>query len=445
MAKPHALVIPSPAQGHVIPIMELAQRLVKQGVKVTFVNTDVTHKQVTSNALKKDGFGDLIQLASISDRLEPWEDTNDHCKLTKSILKTMPENLQELIETINKEDGDKVTCIVADGCMGWAIRVAKQMGISRAAFWPASVCTPASALSMPLNDKMIELSETTPPIKPTDLSWACFDDVGTIEAVFELVKEVVEASKMTEWFICSSTTELESATFSLYPQLLPIGPLLASNRLADQSGHFWQEDSTCLAWLDQQPPCSVIYIAFGSITIFNRSQFQELAISLELSNRPFLWVVRSGMTKETTAAYPDGYVERVGSRGRIVSWAPQQKVLAHPSVACFVSHCGWNSTLEGVTNGLPLLCWPYFADQFHNETYIRDIWKTRLGFNKDEAGIITRGEIKSTVEQLLGENTFRAKLWILKKMLQAVLEKEDAHTKILAISSSGYKIEIQMP
>nr|GEW57572.1 UDP-glycosyltransferase 83A1-like [Tanacetum cinerariifolium] len=133
-------------------------------------------------------------------------------------------------------------------------------------------------------------------------------------------------------------------------------------------------------------------------TIFNQTQFQELALGLELSNRPFLWVVRLGMTKETTAAYPDGYMERVRARGRIVSCAPQQKVLAHSSIACFVSHCGWNSTLEGVTNGLSFLCWPYFVDQFHNKTYICDIWKTGLGFNQDEAGIITREEVNSKIE-----------------------------------------------
>ncbi|PWA73290.1 UDP-glucuronosyl/UDP-glucosyltransferase [Artemisia annua] len=275
------------------------------------------------------------------------------------------------------------------------------MGIRRVCFWPASVTTLASILSfqklidngiinksgVPLSDQIIQLSETMPPIKPENLAWAGFPDVPTIEAIFQLLVQAEEASRMTEWFICNSTTELESAAFSLYPQLLPIGPLLASNRLADQTGHFWPEDSTCLTWLDQLAPCSVIYIAFGSFTIFNQTQFEELAFGLELSNRPFLWVVRPGITKETTVAYPDGFIERVSSRGRIVSWAPQQKVLAHPSVACFTSHCGWNSTLEGVTNGLPFLCWPYFADQFHNETYICDIWKTGLGFNKNDAGI----------------------------------------------------------
>ncbi|CAH1413197.1 unnamed protein product [Lactuca virosa] len=276
---------------------------------------------------------------------------------------------------------------------------------------------------IPINDQMIQLSENMPPLKSTNLPWTCFEDLGTVKAFFQVVVEAVEAASLTEWFLCNSTTELEPAAFSLYPQLLPIGPLLASNRHADQTGHFWQEDSTCLAWLDQQPSCSVIYVAFGSFTIFNQTQFEELALGQELSNRPFLWVVRPGMTKETTASFPDGYVERVGSRGRIVSWAPQQKVLAHPSVACFVSHFCWNSTLEGVTNGLPFLCWPYFADQFHNESYIRDIWKTGLGFNKDEAGIITRGEIKSKVEQLLGDNSFKAKAMDIKEKVTSSIKE----------------------
>ncbi|KAL4568543.1 hypothetical protein LXL04_024157 [Taraxacum kok-saghyz] len=445
MAKPHVLIIPYPAQGHVIPIIELGQRLVNHGVKVTIVNTEVTHKQVISNALKKDGFGDLLQSVSIPDGLEQWEDRSDLCKLTNSILQTMPRKLEELIYTINKEDINKVTCIIADDCMGWAIKVAKKLRIKRAAIWPASVTTLASMLSsqkliddgiinnngIPLNQEMIQLSETMPSIKPTNLWWTRFEDLPTSEAFFEVVKEAAEAARLTEWHLCRTSMDLEPGALSLYPQLLPIGPLLASNRLANQTGHFWQEDSTCLAWLDQQPPCSVIYVAFGSFTLFNQTQFEELAIGLELSNRPFLWVVRPGMTKETTAAYPDGYLERVGSRGRIVSWAPQQKVLAHPSVACFVSHCGWNSTLEGVTNGLPFLCWPYFADQFNNENYICDIWNTGLGFRKDETGIITRGEIKGKVEQLLGENTFRAKAMDIKeKVTSSIGEGGSAHKNL---------------
>ncbi|XP_071704043.1 UDP-glycosyltransferase 83A1-like [Rutidosis leptorrhynchoides] len=446
MSKPHVLVIPYPAQGHVIPIMELAQCLVKQGVKVTFVNTEVNHKLVTSSWLDKVSFGELMEMVCIPDGLEPWEDRADICKLTWSILKTMPTKLETLIETINNEDGnDKITCVIADDCMGWAIKVGNKMGIRTAAFWPASVATLASVLSIPkltddgiinhkgwpLSDEIIQLSEAMPPIKPENLGWVGFKDVDTVEAAFQMLKEAEEASNMSNWFICNSAIELEPAAFNLYPQLLPIGPLLASNRLGNQAGHFWQEDPSCLTWLDQQPVCSVIYIAFGSFTIFDQTQFQELALGLELCNRPFLWVVRPGMTKETTPVYPNGYKDRVGSRDKIVNWAPQQKVLAHPSVTCFVCHCGWNSTLEGVTNGLPFLCWPYFADQFHNETYICDIWKNGLGFNKDEAGIITCREIKSKVEQLLGDQTFREKaLDIKEKVTSSVTKGGRSHNNL---------------
>ncbi|KAL8263786.1 hypothetical protein R6Q59_021916 [Mikania micrantha] len=129
------------------------------------------------------------------------------------------------------------------------------------------------------------------------------------------------------------------------------------------------------------------------------------------------------MIVESTMAYPDGFIHRVQSRGRTVSWAPQQKVLAHPSVACFMSHCGWNSTLEGVTNGLPFLCWPYFGDQFYNETYICEIWKTGLRFKKDEVGIITRGEIKDKIQQLLSDKRFKDKAVAIKESVTSSVQK----------------------
>ena len=155
---------------------------------------------------------------------------------------------------------------------------------------------------------------------------------------------------------------------------MPIGPLPASNRPGNSAANFWPEDQTCLEWLNQQPPCSVIYAAFDSHTMYNQTQFQELALGLELSNMPFLWVVRPDSTSDgKNDAYLKGFQDRMGNRGRIVGWAPQRKVLGHPSVACFVSHCGWNSTVDGVTNGVPFLCWPYFADQFLNGTYICDV------------------------------------------------------------------------
>ncbi|XP_076952726.1 UDP-glycosyltransferase 83A1-like [Bidens hawaiensis] len=441
MVKPHVVIVVAPGQGHVTPATELAQRLVEQVVKVTVINTEAIHKLVKKNWLEKDGCSDELQMVSIPDGLEPSEDRNELGKLLYTMEQSMPSKLEQLIKTINEQDENKVTCLIADFWTAWALQVAKKMGIGRVAFCPASTATLATMMSIPnlihhgsinkqgipQNSEMIRLTEAMPPIKPENLLWASFRDSTSIEDHFRFHSRLVESATIAEWFICNSSAELEPSPFSLFPKLLPIGPLLASNRLVDQVAHFWAEDSTCLTWLDQQPPCSVLYIAFGSITTINQVQFEELALGLELTNKPFLWVVRPGMTKDTTL----GFLDRIASRGKIVSWAPQQKVLAHPSVACFMSHCGWNSTLEGVTNGLTFLCLPYFGDQPYNQTYICDIWKIGLWLKEDEAGIITREEIKSKVEQLLGDKTFKSKaLDIKEKVASSVAEGGSSHTNL---------------
>lgn len=257
---------------------------------------------------------------------------------------------------------------------------------------------------------MIQLSPSIPPMNSMKFAWACVGDQVTQKIVFDLLIKNNYSVKLTDWLICNSSYDLEPGAFSLFPDILPVGPLLASNRLGKSVGYFWPEDSDCLAWLDKQPANSVIYVAFGSFTVFDQQQFEELGLGLELTNRPFLWVVRQDKTANADKAYPIGFKDRVDNRGRMVGWAPQQQVLSHPSVACFISHCGWNSTIEGIGNGVPFLCWPYFADQFLNQTYICDEWKVGLGLSKDESGIITREEIKEKVEHLLSDKSYKERV-----------------------------------
>nr|XP_004306080.2 PREDICTED: UDP-glycosyltransferase 83A1-like [Fragaria vesca subsp. vesca] len=438
MSKPHIVAIPYPAQGHVIPLMELSQCLVNHGFKVTFVNTEFNHKRVM-NARDDESHirNDQINQVPISDGLELWEDRNDLGKLSEAIQRVMPMKLEELIEKINQEEGDKVTCVIADESCGWALEVARKMQIRRVvAFWPASAAALEVIFSIPkfiqegiihkdgavLKSQMVELAPNMPTMKTTDFIWASIGDKTTQEIIFQLMQRSNKTVKLADRLVCNSAfdlepeafTCLEPQAFTLAPNILPIGPLLASSRLGKAAGSFWAEDSTCLEWLDQQSPSSVIYIAFGSFTVFDQTQFQELALALELSNRPFLWIVRPDISE--TTPYPEGYKERVGSKGLIVGWVPQQKVLAHPSIACFLSHCGWNSTLEGVSNGVPFLCWPYFADQFLNESYICDIWKVGLRLDKNESGIIAKEEIKNKVEQVLCDKSYSARASKLKEL-----------------------------
>jgi len=266
-----------------------------------------------------------------------------------------------------------------------------------------------------LKKQVIQLSPTMPRVSTEKLVWVCVGNKTTQSHIFQLMVKNIGSMKKTEWLLCNSSHELESAAFSMAPEIIPVGPLLSCDQLGHSAGNFWPQDLTCLKWLDQQSPNSVIYVAFGSFTKFSPSQFQELRLALELSNRPFLWVVQP---EESKIAYPEGFIERVVKRGRVVGWSPQKKILSHSSVACFISHCGWNSTLESVSNGIPVLCWPYFADQFLNKSYVCDVWKVGLGLEPNESGMMTEGEIRSKIQQILNDEELKARARDLKKKIQ---------------------------
>ncbi|XP_057981433.1 UDP-glycosyltransferase 83A1 isoform X1 [Malania oleifera] len=424
MGNPHVIVVPHPAKGHEIPLMELSRCLAKQGFNITFVNIEFNHRQAGDAMRMRNNLAGQIRLVSVALGLEYGETRNEPGKLIEAIFRHMPRKLQELIEEISASGVGKVACVVADITAAWALEVAKKMGIRLAAFLPAAAAMLAlqysipklvddgviSSHGVPVRNQIIQLSPAMPPIKTESLVWACSGNQTMQKIIFRAMIKNNKALKFADWVICNSVYDLEPAVFDLFPDFLPIGPLL------DGSRHLQPEDITCLKWLNQWPPSSVLYIAFGSLTMFNKTQFEELAFGLELSNKPFLWVVRPGSIDKTADAYPEGFRDRLAARGLVVDWAPQQKVLGHPSVACFVSHCGWNSIIEGVSNGVPFLCWPYNGDQFFNETYICDMWMVGLGFNRDKNGIVTREEIRNKLDQLFDDECLKERALNLKEM-----------------------------
>ncbi|KAL8044181.1 hypothetical protein ABFX02_08G030000 [Erythranthe guttata] len=425
--KPHVVAIPYPAQGHVIPMMKVAQYLAENGLKVTFVNTEFNHQRVTKALSQTGNIHELINLVSIPDGLESWEDRNEHGKLAEATVKIMPKELENLIQEMNRtESDDIITCVLVDFYMAGILPVVEKIGIKRAAFLPAPVALLALTLNVqklvddgivdadgtPLTNQPIQLAPLMPKMSPMNFAWACFPDPSMGKPIFHSIIQNNESAKLIQRLICNSSHELEQPALNFIPNCSPIGPLLpSSHRLGKSAGHFWPEDSTCLAWLDQQPPNSVVYVAFGSFTVFDAIQFEELALGLESTNRPFLWVVRQDTNRdnEIEEAYPAGFAERVKNRGKMVGWSPQEQVLSHPAVACFISHCGWNSTVEGIGNGVPLLCWPYFADQFLNRSYIVDHWGVGLGLEKDENGIVRKEEIRVNVERIFDDEGYKSR------------------------------------
>ena len=184
------------------------------------------------------------------------------------------------------------------------------------------------------------------------------------------------------------------------PPVYSVGPLnFLLNHVTDKDlkaigSNLWKEDPECLKWLDNQEPSSVVYVNFGSITVMTSDQLVEFAWGLANSNKKFLWVIRPDLVVGENAMLPIEFVEETKSRGLLSGWCPQEQVLAHPAIGVFLTHSGWNSTLESVCGGVPMICWPFFAEQQTNCRFCCKKWGIGL-----EIEDVRRDRIESLVRE----------------------------------------------
>jgi len=174
-----------------------------------------------------------------------------------------------------------------------------------------------------------------------------------------------------------------------------------------------------MEWLNSQEKSSVIYVSFGSISVLSKPQMEELARALIQTHRPFLWVIREKDPKEKGKQDQEtehveeeeeelSCIEELKQQGLIVPWCSQVEVLSHPSVGCFVTHCGWNSTLESLTSGVPMVAFPQWTDQTTNAKLIQDVWKTGVRVNPcQEDGLVTSKELKRCLEVIMESEEMR--------------------------------------
>ncbi|KAM0870690.1 hypothetical protein ACQ4PT_039907 [Festuca glaucescens] len=161
-----------------------------------------------------------------------------------------------------------------------------------------------------------------------------------------------------------------------------IGPLHARSTSA-AGASLWREDYGCMAWLDGHEDRSVVYVSLGSLAVISQDQFTEFLSGLTATGYAFLFVLRPGMVQVTSSTlFQEAVAAAEAGKARIVEWAPQLDVLRHPAVVvpvgCFLTHAGWNSTLECAAEGVPMVCWPVFLDQQTNSRVVGAVWKTGL-------------------------------------------------------------------
>ncbi|KAM6600258.1 hypothetical protein CsatA_019867 [Cannabis sativa] len=457
--KPHLAILPSPGMGHLIPLVEFAKRLVRaHDFTITFVvSTDgpvpsKTQKSVLS-ALPEEI--DHVFLPPVNFDDLP-EDTKVETIITLTVARSLPA-LRNIIKSMFSRFGS-VSALVVDLFGTDAFDVAREFNMLSYIFFPSTAMTLSFFLHLPILDETVscEFRELTEPVRIP----GCIPIPGKelLDPVQDRTNDAYKWTlhnakryRLADGIMVNSFLELETGAVSYLtksepgkPPVYPVGPLV------NMEPSTKADESNCLTWLDKQPHGSVLFVSFGSGGSLSSEQINELAFGLEMSEQRFMWVVRRPNDKVANATYfngtaqnessfdflPNGFLERTQGRGLVVpSWAPQSQILRHGSTGGFLSHCGWNSTLESVVSGVPLVAWPLYAEQRMNAFMLTHEIKVAIRPKVSENGIVQREEIAKVVKSLIeGEDgkKLRNQMKDLKEAAAKALSPNGASTKALS-------------
>lgn len=438
----HFVLFPFMAQGHMIPMVDIARLLAQRGVIITIVTTPhnaARFKNVLNRAIESGLPINLVQVkfpyleAGLQEGQENIDslDTMERMIPFFKAVNFLEEPVQKLIEEMNP----RPSCLISDFCLPYTSKIAKKFNIPKILFHGMGcfclLCMHVLRKNREILDNLKSDKELfTVPDFPdrveftrTQVPVETYVPAGDWKDIFD---GMVEANETSYGVIVNSFQELEPAYAKDYKEVRSgkawtIGPVSLCNKVgADKAERGNKSDidqDECLKWLDSKKHGSVLYVCLGSICNLPLSQLKELGLGLEESQRPFIWVIRGWEKyKELVEWFSEsGFEDRIQDRGLLIKgWSPQMLILSHPSVGGFLTHCGWNSTLEGITAGLPLLTWPLFADQFCNEKLVVEVLKAgvRSGVEQpmkwgeeEKIGVLVDKEgVKKAVEELMGES-----------------------------------------
>ncbi|KAI7739748.1 hypothetical protein M8C21_000514 [Ambrosia artemisiifolia] len=368
------VLFPMPFQGHINPMFQLANILYTQGFKITIIHAQ--YNSPNHSTYPHFSFRSINERFSEVEHMLPTNrDVSFYLKfLNRSCVDPFRDCLIELL------DEEPIACLIVDAMFYFTQAVADDLKLPRMVLRTSSLgCTVAYSV-LPFFSKEDQGYEALVPeyplMKVKDVLKIAINPQGYGDVVTDMLKQMTTSCGII-WNTFKELEELELETINKgFPvPSFTLGPL--HKYFPASSSSLIKQDRTVLSWLDKQAPKSVIYVSFGSVARIAESEFQEVAHGLESTSSPFLWVVRPGtvLGSEWVESLPEKFIERVSDRGRVVKWCPQQDVLAHPAIGCFWTHSGWNSTLESICEGVPMICSPCFTDQPIIARYVSDVWK----------------------------------------------------------------------
>ena len=427
MEQPHALLVASPGLGHLIPILELGNRL------SSVLNFRVTVLAVTSGssslaeteairAVVARGTCEVTELPSVDIDYFVEPDATVFTKIVEKMRATKPV-VQDAIKLMTQKPTVMIVDFLGTGMMSIAddVGMAKYVNVASHAWFLAVL------VYLPVLDKVVEgeYIDIKEPMKIPGCRPVGADDLmeTMLDRSNRHFRECVRCGEeipmtMSDGVLVNTWEELQGNTLAALMEdgelsrvmkvpVYAIGPIVRPNGPTKKPNSIFE-------WLDKQRERSVLYLCLGSGGTLSLEQTIELACGLELSGQRFMWVLRkpasylgesSNDDDLVSVGLPEGFLDRTRGMGLVVTqWAPQVEILSHGSIGGFLSHCGWSSVLESLTQGVPIVAWPLYAEQWMNAAFLTEEIGVAIRTSElPSKRVISREEVASLVRKVLGE------------------------------------------
>ncbi|GLJ07815.1 hypothetical protein SUGI_0074580 [Cryptomeria japonica] len=484
LQKPHVVVLAFPALGHSIPLLDLSRLVASQGLTVSYVTTPANVSRFQGFVVQAVNNGIDLRLVvlptpPVEGLPEGRESIDLLPKASHGLIFALASKLQKPFNAwmecqFEQQGASAPVCIVYDTFMGWGRESAQkfkiccmEFNVSGAFGVSMLISTSRSVVTMEKEEKQgkecVVLSLDLPWPHRFERDEIAQDFFNIEDPTLDIVLKILQSiSTGSSGLIFNTFEELEPAYVQHLRNLTgkpvwAIGPMLPPNYFNGAVCVRGKKADVAVdelvQWLDSQSESSVVYVSFGSQIFFTEQQIKALARGLEASLQPFIWAIKVTPSIETATScnadlareyLPEGFLERTKDRGVIIwGWAPQLLILSHPSVGALMSHCGWNSTLESITLGVPTVGWPMFGDQFFNLRLLAELGMG-IQFCEHIPGIPEEEKVKEVLRLVLCDvkgNEMRARGQKLKKMARkAVEEGGSSKADVQAFASEMHKL-----
>ncbi|XP_074569466.1 UDP-glycosyltransferase 73C3-like [Curcuma longa] len=467
--KPHFVLVPFLAQGHIIPMTDFGILLASRGATVSLITTPVNAARIRTTI-------DRAAAASLPIRFVELRFPCAEVGLPEGVenidvLTTQKQTeygknffqasflLQRPLEHYIEQQSPRPSCIIADLTQPWTRHVARNLRLPRLTFVGLSTFTLLSDHNIWRFNVLDDVKDDKEPFEIPGLVQRILVTKAEAPGFFagwdELAEEIRQAEFEADGIVANTFEAMEAVYIAGYAeamqkQVWSVGPFLlgctpAISDKAARGNRAVVDVPQCLSWLDSKEDISVVYASFGTQTHMKLAQLMEIGSGLEAAGHPFVLVIKDGERSRDVEEWAVALEEKVGpSKALLIrGWAPQAMLMSHPAVGAFITHCGWNSTLESITAGVPMITWPHNGDQFLNERLTVEVLEIGVSLGvkvpmswddlHEQGPVVPRDAIEEAVRSLLDEGHEEGK-----KMRVRVRKLREKAKEAMAEGGSSY-------